>query len=185
MATKGFEVLRSETAFVGDSVYVEKVTAKVGSGLVSLETVRAPMAVAVLGFTGEGRVVMERQYRHSLGRRLYEVPAGTVREGEDPASCAARELEEETGYAPLKLRHVGTLVPSPGLTDEIIHLFVAKVGRRRRSRPSEDEIISVHLLTVEDAIRRVLNDGPADAKSVVLLQMAKLDPSISSWAGAP
>src|SRR5262245_23822073 len=71
------------------------------------EIVRHGGAVAIVPIDRDGRVILVRQYRHAAGRIMLEIPAGTLGKNEDPDLCAARELQEETGYKPGKLRKIG------------------------------------------------------------------------------
>src|SRR2546421_610982 len=89
------------------------------------EIVRHTGAVAIVPIDSDGNVVMVRQYRHAAGRVLLEIPAGTLNPGEDPDLCAGRELQEETGYKPGKLRRIGGIHLAPGYSTEFIHLYVA------------------------------------------------------------
>ncbi len=65
----------------------------------------------------EGKVLLVKQYRYAYGEELYEIPAGKLNEGEDPALTAARELKEETGLICNSLKHIFTLYPTPGYTN--------------------------------------------------------------------
>lgn len=83
-------------------------------------------AVAVLAVDDHDRVLMIRQYRHPVGHELWEIPAGLLDlEGEAPHIAAARELVEETGFAPVTLRTLVDLRPSPGGNDEVIRVYLA------------------------------------------------------------
>lgn len=85
--------------------------------------------VCVLPVVGEGagaQAVLIRQYRFPVGSWQVELPAGGIDPGEDPASAAARELTEETGYHAQSLVDLGAIHPSPGSTNETIYLFLAR-----------------------------------------------------------
>ncbi|HKZ75772.1 MAG TPA: NUDIX hydrolase, partial [Actinomycetota bacterium] len=91
------------------------------------EVVRHPGAAAVLPVTPHGDVLLVRQFRPALRQVLVEIPAGLLDvNGEDPLTCAARELFEETGYRHTSLEFVGGIYTSAGFTDEYIHLFLAR-----------------------------------------------------------
>ena len=89
------------------------------------ETVRHPGAVAIFPVRDDGQVVLIENFRHSIGRTLLEVPAGTLESGESPEEGAARELIEETGYRAGRLRLVQSYYTTPGFTDERMWLYVA------------------------------------------------------------
>src|SRR3954469_18651756 len=95
-----------------------------------LEIFRHPGASAIVPFLNDPRgtdpqILLIRQYRYAADGYIYEIPAGRLDPGEDPAACAARELREETGCSAGKLEHLYTMFTTPGFTDERIHLFLA------------------------------------------------------------
>lgn len=91
----------------------------------NFEIVHHSGGAAVLPILPNGEVLLIRQYRAVAGKMVIEVPAGRLDPGENPADCARRELEEETGYRAGTLLALGSTLPSVGYTDERIHLFVA------------------------------------------------------------
>ena len=92
----------------------------------------------------DDRVLLVRQYRYATAGYLLEIPAGKLDDGEEPASCAARETEEETGFRPDRLEPLGWIWTTPGFTDEKIWLYLA-----RELRPSTQRLESHEVLTVE------------------------------------
>jgi ADP-ribose pyrophosphatase len=110
------------------------------------EAIRHPGSVIVLPLRGEpGRekIVMIRNFRLSLGAWLWELPAGTMTPGEDPKVCAARELEEETGFVAATLEPICRFHPAPGLADELMHAFVARELAPTQQSLEVDERIQV------------------------------------------
>ena len=102
---------------------VETVTLPNGA-TADLEVITHPGAAAVVPMKDDRTVIMVRQYRHAVGRFIYEIPAGKLHPGEDPRACAAREVEEETGYKVGRLEPILSFLTTPGFTNEIIHIFV-------------------------------------------------------------
>src|SRR5574337_176589 len=82
-------------------------------------------SVATVALMAEGRMILTRQYRHPLNAVIYDLPAGRLRAGEDPAAGARRELEEETGYRAGRLTALGRYNPFPGYLKVTAHLFLA------------------------------------------------------------
>jgi ADP-ribose diphosphatase len=100
------------------------------------EVVRHPGAAGVLPVTPGGEVLLVRQFRPSVRDLLTEIPAGVLDvEGEDPLTCAARELFEETGYRHQVIEFLGGVYPSAGFSDEYIHLFVARTTELPEAEP--------------------------------------------------
>lgn len=98
--------------------------------------------VTILAFF-RSEIVLIRQYRHAMKSWQYELPAGMLSPGEDPLDAAKRELEEETGFTANSIQSLGICYPSPGSTDEIIHMFVAECGDNCGAHPEESEQIEV------------------------------------------
>src|SRR4051812_47462125 len=118
--------MSSEVVHVGRKIRVEIDTFTAPDGrTVKRGVVRHPGAVVILPGLDADRIVLLRDYRFVVGETLWEVPAGTMTQGEDPEACARRELTEETGYTAAKWTSLGFLYASPGVLDEKLHLFVA------------------------------------------------------------
>jgi len=135
------------------------------------EIVGHPGGAAVVPVDAAGRVCLIRQYRHVLGDWIWEVPAGKL-DGRDPAVTARLELREEVGLEAGRLESLGSIVMSPGVYTEVVHLFVALDLHAVPSQPELDEIIEVHWLPLEDARRAALDGTYTDAKTVVAVLRA-------------
>ena len=115
-----------------------------------------PDWVNVIALTVDGKMIMERQYRHALGNTCYELPCGVIEAGETPLEAAKRELLEETGYAGGEWREWMTLSPNPATCTNLAHSFLA-VGVEKVSGQHLDatEDIDVYLLD-PDYVRELL-----------------------------
>lgn len=115
----------------------------------------------------DNMIIMEKQYRHAIGKELYEIPAGTLEKGESPEACAARELIEETGYKAGKLEPLGQCYMTPGYCTEIIHFFVATDLKEVKDHEmDDDEQLTVVKISYDDAVKMILNSEIQDAKTV-------------------
>jgi len=130
------------------------------------EVVRHPGAVAIVALVGDDQVVMIRQYRHAAGEVLWELPAGVLMPGEEPAACARRELVEEVGYQAGEVIPVISVFPSPGFSSEIIHVFVARELRPVERRAEPDERIAVEVLPLGEAAAMALRGEVRNAAAV-------------------
>jgi len=139
---------------------------------VTLELVRHPGAAAVVPLTADGEVLLIRQYRHAAGGFIYEVPAGKLDGGESPDRCAARELVEEAGVRAGSLEPLGSILTTPGFTDEVIHLFLARDLQPAEQRLDADELLSVEKIPFARALDLCVRGELRDAKSICALMLA-------------
>ena len=111
--------------------------------------IRHPGACLAVPVLADGRVLILRQYRLAVGRRLLEFPAGTLEEGEEPLASIQRELAEEAGHRAARWDLLGRLLPCPGYSDEVIHLFLARDLSPLDVPPpgDSDEDLEVEVLT--------------------------------------
>lgn len=132
-----------------------------------------PGAAAVVPFLDDRRIVLLRQYRYAAGGTIWEVPAGKLDAGEDPAACAARELEEETGYRAGRLVRTGEILTTPGFTDERIHLFCAFSLEAGRQAHDAHEVIESRVVELDRALEMIARGEIVDAKTIVALHHAQ------------
>lgn len=128
---------------------------------------------AVLPLFADGRVLLIRQFRPAAGGLLWEIPAGRVEPGEDPAACVARELAEEAGFRAGRIERLGELFPTVGFCTERIRLFVARDLEPVPRAPEPDEFIEVVPLPVADAFALLDRGEIPDGKTQVALLLAR------------
>lgn len=139
-----------------------------------LEILRHPGAAAVVPLTDDGKVLLLRQYRYAADEELWEIPAGTLEQGEAPDRCALRELEEEAGVAASELVDLGEVVPVPGYSTERIWLFAARGLRPCEQRLERDELVTeVRATPAEEVLRWLVDGSIIDAKTSVALFRAQ------------
>lgn len=131
------------------------------------EIVVHPGAVCVVAFLDSGDLVLVRQYRHAAGKELLEICAGGLAPGEDPLSCARRELEEETGYLAGKLVERARFWTTPGFTTEFMYLYEATELVKTQTNFDEDESIEVEIVSRSEAVRMIDDGRIQDAKSIL------------------
>lgn len=135
------------------------------------EVVEHPGAVAVLVLDRAGRVLLVRQERPAAGRELWEIPAGKLEPGESPEEAARRELREETGLAVENLVPLGAIYPTPGYSNELIHLFLVQ-GVTGEPRPAS-EISQVRFFSKRD-LAELARVGAGDGKTLAALALLEL-----------
>ena len=148
---------------------VETVTLPNGA-TADLEVITHPGAAAVVPMKDDRTVVMVRQYRHAVGSFIYEIPAGKLHPGEDPSACAAREMEEETGYKVGRLEPVLSFFTTPGFTNEIIHIFVGRDLSPGTQNLGADEVLEIIEMPLAQAMDRIEDGTIKDAKTIIGLQ---------------
>ncbi len=171
-------LLSSEPVYRGRIIALDLDTVRFPDGSTGvLEMVRHPGAAAVLPFldapaSADPRVVLIRQYRWAAEGELWEVPAGRLDPGETPEACAARELEEETGWRAGRLLPLAPLWTTPGFTDERIHLFAATGLVPGQHRHEADEFLEVHELRWSRVMAMAAAGELRDAKTLAALFLA-------------
>ena len=137
---------------------------------------RLQCAGAIVPVLADGSGVLVKQCRYPLGTLLWEIPAGKLDHGpeEDTLECAKRELSEETGYDAGHWEKLTSIATTPGLSDEIIHLYKAWGLQKFAQHTDEDEFIGVQAFTPAE-LRRMVADGELyDAKTLCALYAAKV-----------
>lgn len=170
-------LISTETVYTGRLFNVLLDTIEMDGGVVARrEILRHPGAVCMVPVDGDGNLVLVTQYRHAAGRRLLELPAGTLELGEDPLTAATRELQEEIGRRPMTVTPLGGFYVAPGYTTEYIHLFVCTRLVESRLKADDDEDIEVEVRTPAEALAAIESGEICDAKSVI---------GILRWRHAP
>jgi len=170
--TKTGRQLSGETVYDGKIFRVERDRVRLPNGReATLEIVRHRGSVVLLPIPEPGRVILVRQYRYAVGEHLWELAAGSLEPGEDPAEGAARECEEETGWVPADAELVGRFYPTPGYCDELMN-FYRLTGLARRTEgtaaiPDDDEDLEVRSFTLEELTQMVRAGEIRDMKTAV------------------
>ncbi len=133
------------------------------------EVVLHPGAVIILPILADGRVVLIKNVRHTVGESLWELPAGTLESGEDPAHCARRELEEETGYHAAEMRPLGWFYTSPGILTEKMYAFIATDLTSGPQALEENENISVQPMPISEVIELIQSNDIVDGKTIAVV----------------
>ena len=138
------------------------------------EIVEHPGGACVL-YVEDGKILLVRQYRYAYGEDVYEIPAGKLERGEDPALTAARELEEETGISPKSVELMFVMYPTPGYTDEKIYIYRAYGGVRTQVNPDEGEYVECVWVAI-DEMKEMMRQGKIkDGKTLIAVQAYLLE----------
>ena len=131
------------------------------------EYIRHPGAVMMVPLLDENTVVLVRQFRYPLRRHFLEVPAGRIEPGEEPLATAKRELIEECGYEAARWRHLTTLHPCIGYSDERIELYLARDLRHVGAGPDDGEFLEVLPTPIDQALKWVRDGRITEVKAII------------------
>lgn len=133
------------------------------------EVVEAADAVVILPLMNDGRVVLIKNRRYAVKQTLWELPAGTLEPGEDPAAAAPRELTEETGYAAGRIKPMTHFFPAPGFCTECLHAFCATDLAHVGQDLDATEDIQAVPTAWADALAMIREGTIRDAKTIATL----------------
>ena len=135
------------------------------------EIVEHPGAVAIVAVDGDEMVTLVRQRREAARKRLLELPAGTLEEGESPLESARRELEEETGLSGGAWRELAAFYTTPGFCREHMHVFLAEGVEPGEPRPEDDEDLELVRWHVREIPARIAEIEDAKTLAGLLLYL--------------
>lgn len=119
-------------------------------------------AVATVGITAAGEILLTRQYRHPVRQVIYDLPAGRLHPGEEAIAGAQREFEEETGFSPQHIEPLGRFNQFPGGLYAFTNLFFARDLLPTRQNLDEGEILTVEAKPVGEVLRMILKGEVID-----------------------
>lgn len=130
-------------------------------------------AAAVVPLHADGTVSLLHQFRYALGREIWEIPAGTLEEGEPFLECASRELEEETGHRAARWTELAAFYTSPGFCDEELRVFLAEDLSPGTGATEPDEHLDATRVPLTEALDWIESGRIVDAKSIIGLLRAR------------
>ncbi len=166
--------IEEEYKYKGLIVNVRMDKAELFNGhIVKREVVEHPGGVTILPIDGEGNCYMVEQFRYPMGRMMLEAPAGKLEYGEEPLSSAERELSEETGFTAEEMVYLGRYCTSPGISTEVLHIYLALGLKAGKTHPDEDEYLNIKKLPLSQLVNMVMAGEIDDGKTAVALLKAE------------
>jgi 8-oxo-dGTP pyrophosphatase MutT (NUDIX family) len=132
-----------------------------------LEIAHHPGGAAIVALDTEQRVCLLYQYRHAAGQWLWELPAGKIDNREPPLQTAQRELQEEAGMTAASWSSLGSVLSSPGVFTEVIHLYMATELQAVDSTPEEHEVFKVEWRPFAEALQMARSGEISDGKTII------------------
>lgn len=167
MAKARAKLLKSKILYQGKIFRLQRDTVIEPGGVrADRDIIVHPGSVVVLPVFEDGRVLLIRQYRHTVGEFLWELVAGRKEPDETPAAGARRELIEETGYRAKRLRRLMRVIPTPGFVNEWMWIFAAEGLQPGDAQPEEDEKITSRKFTLKQVDQMIERGTLHDAKSI-------------------
>ena len=130
------------------------------------EIVEHSDCIAVVAIDADGKVLLVNQFRKAVEKELLEIPAGGIEDGEDPVTTVRREMQEETGYLPQKVKKLGGFYSAPGYCSEYLHLYLAADLIPSRLYAEDTESIELVRMPVSQIPALIASGKICDAKSI-------------------
>jgi ADP-ribose pyrophosphatase len=168
--TLSAEALSSQRVFDGKVFDVDRDVVRMPNGRqVTVDVVRHVRSVVLLPIPEPGSIILIRQYRYPVNRWLWELPAGSVDEGEEPDAAARRECHEEIGQVPETIVRLASFYPTPGYcNEEMIFFRLSSLSvPTEAAELDDDEDIEPRTFTLAEAREMVRHGEITDMKTVV------------------
>ncbi len=175
MKKERFQVKTRKVIFSKGPIHLVDCKVKMPSGRVlSRQVLEHPGAVVIIPEICPGRYLLIHQFRFAAKGWIWEFPAGGIESGETLRQTAARELTEEVGYRPRRLRKLFQFYPTPGVSGEIMYLFLAQDLIPASARGDEDEEIRVREFSLRELEQMVERGRIQDAKTILGIYYLKM-----------
>lgn len=170
------KILKSEQRYAGKvfNLVIDEVEYPSGNKGIR-EVAQHPGGAVAVPLLNDGTIVLVRQFRYPMKQYLYELPAGKLNIGEDPKLCAARELEEETGYIAGSLKKLISIYTTPGFCNEQLHIFLATELRQspHGQRLEEGELdLTIEKIPFQQAVAMIEREEIVDSKTICGILLA-------------
>ncbi|TCO79832.1 NUDIX hydrolase [Marinisporobacter balticus] len=168
------KTIRSEKIFQGKIINLRLDTVQLSDEKeYSREIIEHSGGAAIIPITEDNKIIMVRQFRKPVEDFLLEVPAGKLDKGEDPLVCAVRELKEETGYEAKDVKFLFSFYSSPGFSNEMLYLYVAKDLISGEVNPDEGEYIEIESYSIDELLNMIYNGEIKDGKTITAIMAVK------------
>jgi ADP-ribose pyrophosphatase len=160
------EIVTSEIMFDGHFRVRRDIFAAPSGVIKTRDIVEYGDAVAMVAIDREGKIILERQFRHAAGKELLEIPAGGIDPGEEPEDAVIREMQEETGYSPGRIEHLTSFYSAPGYSTEILHVYLVQDLSESRLIAEDSEEITLVRVSKDEVLKLIADGTIRDGKSI-------------------
>ncbi len=175
-------VISHEEIYRGKIVNLQVDNIRLPSGKAGIrEVVHHPGGVTAVPILEDGRLLLIRQFRYPIQKYIFELPAGKLDSNQPPLDTMMRELEEETGYRAVSMEYECSFYTSPGISDEVIHLFTARGLVRQSQRLEEGEHITVEADTLAECMEKIRTGRIMDAKTILGIMWYQHKYNLKLW----
>lgn len=162
------KTMKSERIYEGRIINLRVDTVELSNKKYSKrEIVEHPGAVGIIAITKDDEVILVKQYRKPVEDTLLEIPAGKLEPKENPQECAIRELEEETGFATDNVEKILEFYTTPGFSNEVMHIYIAKDLKEGTVNLDDDENIQIIKLPIDEVLYKIKTGEIKDAKTII------------------
>lgn len=154
------------------SLRVDTVETK-NKGYQKREIVEHKGAVGILAINEKNEVILIKQFRKTVEKHLWEIPAGKIEQGENPKDAAIRELKEETGYVAKNVKLINKFYTSPGFSNQKVYLYLATDLEKTDEEFESMKYIETHLIDFNEALEMVFENVIQDAKTSIAILISK------------
>lgn len=161
------ETLSSQSIYDGRALKLRVDTVLTADGReTSREIVEHSDCVAIVAIDSNNNVLLVNQFRKPIEKELLEIPAGGIEPGEDPVATVRRELQEETGYLPRKVKRLGDFYSAPGYCTEYLYLYLATDLTPSQLRAEDTASIRLVRVPISQISSLIASGSICDAKSI-------------------
>ena len=165
-------LVESRNVFTGDFLRVMNDTIKLPDGnLATREWIKFGRASAIIAIDENNNIILERQYRHPVGKSMIEIPAGKTEKHENPIDSAKREFLEETGFKARTWLELGTCLPCIGYSNEAITYFLATELVFEKQALDAGEFLEIFKIPYDECIDMVYTNQITDSKTIAGLML--------------
>ncbi len=168
------ETIKKETIYEGKIINLETHDIRLPDGKVGFrEIIKHPGGVCILARDENNKILLVRQYRKPMEEYFLELPAGKIEKELTPYENAIKELEEETGYIASSLQKIGEFASTPGILDEVIHLYIAKDLSKGVKGGDDDEYLDLYRLSDEEMESMIRKNEIKDFKTITAYLLSR------------